>query len=638
MVKSLILISSVSLVSLAAPACADEGDSSQIVVTAGRAEQPLSHVGQSVTVIDADTIRTRQLDTVADLLRQVPGINIARNGSTGGFASVFIRGASSEHTVALIDGVKMNDPSSPGAGFDFGRLLTGNIDRIEVVRGSQSVLWGSQAIGGVVNMITRHPGQELAVDGRAEYGYRDTGEIVGNVAGKFGPVAASVGAGYFRTDGISSFSEARGGREKDGYHQFGANAKFNIALNDAISVDLRGWYADGKNDMDGGFPFGDTAAYARTKEYIGYSALNVALLDGRFRSRFAYVRTQIDRDNFNPAASPMHQIDSRGQNERFEYQGMVDVTEGVSATFGGETEKSSFRSTSDFGFGASTDKGAARLTSFYGQLSITPLKGLTTNVGLRHDRHTDFGNHVSFSANGVYSPNEGNTTVRASYGEGFKAPTLYQLFSVYGNRALRPETAKSWDVSVAQRALDGAVEASATWFHRKTTNLVDFNYCNAVGDPSPLCVSDGFGGVLFGFYDNVAAARAHGLELELMLHPVAALDVSAHYSFTKSTDATTGLDQARRPRHNLGGSIDYRWPFGLKTGASLTHFSASFNDAFNTQRLPDYVLVDIRASYPLVKGVELYGRIENLFDAQYETALGYGSPGRAVYAGVRFGF
>ncbi|MBB6122526.1 vitamin B12 transporter [Sphingobium subterraneum] len=617
----------------------DAGAGDAIVVTAGRTEQPLSQVGSSVTVIDAAQIEQRQTAVVLDLLRTVPGTTIARNGGVGNLSSVFLRGASADHTVALIDGVKINDPSATAAGYDFGRMLIGNIDRIEIVRGSQSVLWGSQAIGGVVNMITREPTEDVHATGRAEYGYRNTADVVGNVSGKFGPVSASVGGGYYRTDGVSAFNEDRGGREKDGYRQFGANAKVSVALSEAISVDLRGWYTDDRAEIDGfastpPFAFGDTDAYTKNKQLVGYSGLDVALFDGKFRNRFGYAYTRIDRDSYDPAGTPKLQDDARGRNERWEYQGVADLTQGVLATFGAETEESAFRDVSDFGFGADRVSGRSRLTSVYGQLSVTPTAGLTLTGGARYDHHNDFGGKTSFAGNVVYSPNGGSTTLRASYGEGFKAPSLYQLSSIYGNTALRPETSKSWDVGVTQQALDGAIVASATWFDRKTRNLIDFTFCNALNDPSPLCVNTGFG-VLFGFYDNVRAAKAHGLELTLTLKPVEALTLQSNYSYVASTDRTTGLDLQRRPRHSVNSAIDYRWPFGLSTGATITHVGASFDDVANNRKLQGYVLVDLRASFPLTQQLDVYGRVENLFDSEYETARLYGSLGRAAYVGVR---
>jgi len=625
--KSIILFSSVALACLAAPSFADEAD--QIVVTATRSEQPLSQVGASVTVIDAEKIKTRQSVAVVDLLRTVPGVTFSRNGGIGTTTSVNIRGAESDQTVALIDGVKINDPSTPGGGFNFGNMLTDNIARIEVVRGSQSVLWGSQAIGGVINMITAEPGERIAANASAENGWRDSGKLVGNISGKSGPVAASVGGGYYRTDGISTFSEARGGKERDGYRHYGANAKVKVTLSDAISVDLRGWYSDGKTGIDGfpppTFTFGDTDETARTKEFIGYAGLNVALFDGRLRNRLAYALTDTRRQNLDfTSGAPFETFNAKGRNERFEYQGVFDIVEGWKAIFGAETEKASFRSSS---YGGPFATASARIDSVYGQLNAIPVTGLSLAVGLRRDDHDSFGGKTTFAANGVYSPNGGNTSLRASYGEGFKTPSLYQLFSEYGNSRLKPESSHGWDVGIAQKLLDGRIEAGATWFQRDTGNQIIFINCPAL---TGICA-----GRPFGTYDNVTRGRAEGIELSLNLRPTDALTVETNYSWVKAQNRMTGLDLPRRPRHSLNSAIDYQWAFGLKTGATITHVGSSFDNIANTRKLAGYVLVDLRASYPVTKGIEIYGRIENLFDEHYETTYRYGSPGRAAFAGVR---
>ena len=612
---------------------ADKSDDATIIVAANRDETPLSQVGQSVTIITADDIKRRQAVAVVDLLRTVPGVTFTRNGGIGTSTSVNIRGADSDQTVALIDGVKINDPSSPGSGFNFGNLLTGNISRIEVVRGSQSVLWGSQAIGGVINIISREPTDDLTFNANAEYGWRDTGQIIGNVSGKFGPVSASVGAGYLRSDSLSAFNEARGATERDGYKNYGANAKFNIALSDAISVDLRGWYSNGKVGIDGFAPpifaFGDTRETAETEELVGYAGLNAAFLDGRFRNRIAYAYTDTTRENLDVSgATPVQTFDAKGKNERLEYQGNFEIATGYGLTFGAETEKSSFRTAS---FGGPVSRADARINSFYGQLSATPVDGLTLTAGARRDDHDTFGGKTTFAANGVFSPNGGATTVRGSYGEGFKTPSLFQLFSDFGNTTLRPESSKGWDAGITQKLLGGAIEVGATWFHRNTSNQIVFISCAT--PLTGICV-----GRPFGTYDNVARARAKGLEFGLTLKPVEALTVQANYSWIDAENRANGLKLARRPSQSVNASVDYRWAFGLETGATVTHVGDSFDNASNTRRLDGYVLVDLRASYPITQGVSLYGRIENLFNEEYETIFRYGTPRRAAYAGVRLSF
>lgn len=626
--KSTTSVASLALLVSAQPAFAETAgaspDDDAIIVTASRSEQALSQTGQSVSVLDQDRIEQLQSVTVTDLLRTVPGVTINSNGGVGTVSAINIRGGNSSQTAALIDGVKINDPASPGGGFNFGNLLTGNISRIEVLRGSQSVIWGSQAIGGVVNIITREPTDDLEINARGEYGSRDTAQLVGNVSGAFGPVAASFGAGYFTTDGFSAFNSERGGLERDGYRNFGANGKVKITLNDEISVDLRGYYSDGKTDIDGftpTFQFGDTPETSEAKEFVGYAGLNVALFDGRFRNRFAFAYTNIRRDSFN---LDFQTFESLGENERVEYQGVLDISEMFGATFGAEAERSSFSATS---FGSATPEQDATLTSFYGQLRITPLEGLTANAGVRYDDHNSFGGETTFAGDVVYSPNDGDTTFRASYGEGFIVPSLFQLFSDFGNDLLQPETSKSWDAGVTQLLVDGKLELSATVFRRNSRNLIDF-----IGCPVQVGICDNRP---FGTYDNVGRARAQGLELGVAVRPVEALTIATNYSLIDAENRDTDQALARRPRHTVNTSIDYDWSVGLKTGATITHVSSNLDNAFATVATPGYVLVDLRAAMPITDNIEVYGRVENLFDEDYETIFRFGTAGRSAFAGVR---
>jgi len=598
----------------------------EIVVTASRAPRPITSVGESVTVIATGEIETRQSNTVADLLRTVPGVTFIRSGGIGTVTSVSIRGAETDQTLALIDGVRVNDPSSPGGGFNFGNLLTGNIARIEVVRGSQSVIWGSQAIGGVVNLITRAPTEAVEVNARAEAGWRDTYQAVGNVSGRTGPVAASFGAGYFTTDGFSAFNEARGGAERDGYENLGANGRVLVDITKAIGLDLRGFYSRGETDLDGFpaplFALADTGEAEETEQIVGYAGLNASALDGRFRNRLAFTYTDTDRENLDPTGATT--FAGRGRSERFEYQGIFTASDRLEAVFGAESETSRY-ATESFG---STDRASVGIDSLYGQVSVAPVTGLRVTGGVRYDDHETFGGETTLAANGVFSPNGGATTIRASYGEGFKAPTLFQLRSSFGNLALQPETSKSYDVGVVQRFLDGRMELGATYFRRDTRNLIDFVSC--FQNPSPICA-----GRPFGTYDNVRRTRAKGLEAMVAMTPVDALTFRTQYSYVDAENRASGLALARRPKHSASALIDYRWLFGLETGATIVHVGDSFDNAANTRALDGYVLVDLRASFPVTESIELYGRVENLFDEAYETVSNYGTARRAGYVGVR---
>src|SRR5690554_1745050 len=633
LLSSTCLVASVASIAASQPAFAETAAAldgammeDAIIVTASRMEQSQSETGRSTTVIDEERIERTQSVTVLDLLRNVPGITMTRSGGVGTASSVFIRGADTRHTVALIDGVKINDTTSPGGGFNFGNLMTGNIERIEVLRGSQSVIWGSQAIGGVVHAITREPTDELSINARAEYGYRDTGHVTGNISGRFGPVAASAGAGYYESEGISAFNEDRGGTERDGYRNFGANGKLEITLSDAVSVDLRGFYSDGKTDLDGFvfangvFGFGDTDDVDNNEEFVGYSGVNVDLFGGRFKNRVAFTYTSTKRDTFN---ADVQTFEALGRNERFEYQGVLDLSDMVKAVFGAETQKSKYRS----GSGVGAERFSANIDSVYGQVSITPLPGFTATAGMRYDDHTTFGGETTFAGDVVYSPNDGNTIFRASYGEGFKVPSLYQLFSDYGNSSLNPETSTSYDAGVTQLLVGGKLELSATVFRRTGENLINFINCPV---SAGICTDRPFG-----VYDNIDRTKAQGVELSLLARPVEALTWSLNYSLIDAKDRDTGLKLNRRPEHSVNASIDYDWSFGLKTGATVTHIGSHYEDIANTNKTAGYVLVDVRAALPVTENIELYGRVDNLFDEKYESVFTYGTFGRSAFAGVR---
>ena len=226
---------------------------------------------------------------------------------------------------------------------------------------------------------------------------------------------------------------------------------------------------------------------------------------------------------------------------------------------------------------------------------------------------------------------------RASYGQGFKAPTLYQLYSPYGNLGLKPETADGGDVGVQQRFWGGRGDVQATYFSRDTSNLIAFVSCPTLGGTG-RCVTQPFG-----YYGNTTKTAADGVELAGSLRPVPALDLTANYTYTDARDRSPGsatFDRllTRRPQDTANAGIDYTLPFGLKTGLAVRFAGRSFDNATNTTRVKGYTLVDLRASYPLRPGLEVYGRVENLFDRQYETIYRYGTLGRAGYLGLRANF
>ncbi len=630
--------SSPALAEEAAHAVAAEGDS--IIVTATRAPLTLDEIPAAITVLDKPAIDRAQDIGVTEVLLRTPGISMSRNGGYGTATSLRIRGAESEYSVAVIDGVKLNDPSSTGGGFNFTNLLVGDIARIEVLRGPQSILWGSQAIGGVVNIVTATPEKALEASFDIEAGSRNTVSARAAVGGQTGPLSWRIGGQRFTTDGISSHAAAFGGVERDGYRNHNVSGRAELALAENVSVEVRGTYASGRVQFDGFNA--DSADYGLNKEFVGYAGVNFDLADGRFRNRIAYGHTDTNRDNYNPTRARPQSFEADGRNKRWEYQGSFAVSERISAIFGIENERSDFRSRSPAA-SLSTPlpafaRGEAELTSAYGQLSVEPVAGLTLNGGVRYDDHNRYGGQTLFAAGGVWRLPTG-TVLRASYGEGFKAPSLYQLFSEYGNVALDPEEAHGWEAGVEQHLFGSQLVVGANWFERTTTNQIIYNSCSGTAT-NPLCFVPGDPTTRrFGYYSNVARSEAHGVEATAALS-LGGLKLDGNYSWIVAEDrsestANFGKWLPRRPRQTANAAVSYDFDFGLELGAAVRWSGKSYDNASNATRLDDYTLVDLRAEFALSDKVQLFARAENIFDEQYMTAFRYGSIGRSIYAGIR---
>jgi vitamin B12 transporter len=623
------------------PDAADTGGDAAIVVTANRSPTLVDQVAASVTVLDKAAIDRAQDIGVAELLVRTPGVTLSRNGGYGTATSVRIRGAEGDQTVFVIDGVKLNDPSSPGGGYNAANLLVGDAERIEVLRGPQSILWGSQAIGGVVNVVTPLPTKPVEGNVDIEAGSRDTVSARAAVGGTSGALAWRVGAQAFTTGGISAIASGFGGEERDSFASQSASGRAVLTLASGISAEFRGYVADARVETDR-FD-GDSFEYALTREFVGYAGLNADLFGGRLRNRLAYGYTDIDRDSFDPARARARTFDSVGRNTRLEYQGSLAIAKGWNAVFGAENEVSRFRSVSPPASPATPvpapSRARADIGSVYGQLNAEVIDGLTLTGGVRHDDHSRFGAKTLFAGGGVWAL-PWDMVVRASYSQGFKAPTLYQLFSEFGNEALDPERANGWEAGAEQRFLGGAVAVGGTYFERRSRDLIDFASCFGP-TTDPLCFAPGSTTRRrFGYYLNVARAFARGVEAQARIALGERLSVDGNYTWTQSQDRSAGSDNfglqlPRRPRHAANAAVTYAIPRGASVGAAIRHSGATVDNGFDRTRLAPYTLVDLRAELPLSATVRLFARAENVLDERYMTANGFGTLGRSLYAGLR---
>ncbi|MDB5724434.1 MAG: hypothetical protein JWQ16_1188 [Novosphingobium sp.] len=611
---------------LATPALADEAvaddaanSANDIVVLATGFEQPRSETGQAISVIGRARLDQLQVVTINDALRTLPGLSIAQRGTVGGQTSVFVRGGNSSQTLVLIDGVKANDISSPNSAFDFGPILAGNIGRIEVLRGPNSIVWGSQAIGGVVNIETIKPAGPLAVDAGLEYGSNDTVSGRANISGTAGIIDVSVGGAYYHTDGIS-FLNGPANAERDGSRIYSLNGRVKVNIASNFSLDFRGYFNDSRLDYDSSFSGGaNSLAVAFSKQFVAYAGANLDLADGRFHNRIAYTRTDVDRRGEDPVVFSFNNYIVKGTIDRFEYRGSYDLGQIATISAGAEHEKTHATTSYE---GAVPDLQDNSVTSGYAQLSVRPVKGLTLTGGVRHDDFTDYGGQTTFGGNAAFTPNEGQTVLRVTYAEGFRAPTLTEAQPPFGNINLKPETARNLDVGIEQALFDNRIQASATYFRRRTNNQIAYN-------PSTFQS------------ENIERVNTDGLELTLRADATDTLHIEGSYSLTNAINrsgANIGKRLQLRPQHSGSVTADWTSPIGLKVGGTLTVAGDSFNDAANLVRINGYTLVGLRASYPLSKTVELYGRVENLFDNSYTIVTGYGTYGRTAFAGVRARF
>jgi vitamin B12 transporter len=637
----------IAATSQSASAAPSDDSLDEVVVVANRAPEPLSKVGNSVTVLNDAAIQASQLLMVADLLAQTPGLTVTRAGGVGQPTSVFIRGAESDQTVVVIDGVQLNDPATTAGGFDFENLLTSDMSRIEILRGAQSTLYGSQAMGGVINITTADPTSAPGGGARAEGGSHNTGYVTANVGGKNDTLMWRLSGNWYGTSGIPAFDEKLGGTRLSASQIGGGSGQLRYDLTPDLQFDVRGYYVQARTDFDGydtpNFTFGNDNEYGKTSQLLGYAGFTLRSPDRTLTNRVAYQYTYTDTRDYDPSApanlgSPSTEtFYGIGRNEREEYQGTWEIAPRYQLVFGAQHERSTIDTDTpayDYA-GPMPLENYATIDSGYAQLQGEVVSGLTLTAGERYDRHNVYGGHSTGALAAAWALNDGQTILRSSFSQGFKAPSLYQLYSNFGNLALRPEAAESWDAGIERHTLDGRLLLSATYFQRYSRDLIEFFDCAT----TTVCLNPSGG-----YYANIARAAAHGVELQAAFNPSAQLSLAANYTLTDTEDKspgspTYGQELIRRPKNAANASVTYRWSLPLTASVAARYAGPSFdNGPLGRIELGGYVLLDLRMTYALRDRLELYARVENATGKHYETVYQYGTLGRVGYAGVRATF
>jgi vitamin B12 transporter len=621
-----IAVTMIGLMRASAVYASAEAAADEVVVTATRIPTPESQVASSVTIITAGEIEARQLQTLPDVLKDVPGLNVVRSGGPGGQTSVFMRGTNSNHTKVFVDGIDVNDPSSPTASFDFGLFLAQDIAKVEVLRGPQSGLYGSDAIGGVINIITKSGSGPASVVARVEGGSFDT----------FNQSAALGGSvdGFHYTANIEHFHSgatpvtpldllAPGEKRIDDYYDnLTASTKLGLNLSDVFDLGLVGRYTDthlrntGENFAT--FPGTPDSTQSRdhTHQYYTRGTAHLALFDGHFEQTLGVAYSNLNSSATSPDGPPS---DYSGTRLKLDWQGNVKLGSDEILVLGAEHQKDEITNP----ISAST-----AIHSGYVELQSAFAGDFFNTLSIRYDDNDRFGSKVTYRLAPAYLIGATGTKLKASVGSGFKAPTLAEMFQnfpnfdFFGNPNLRPESSVGYDFGFEQRLAD-SVRFGVTYYRNNIKNLIADN-------------------AAFTSYANVGRAVTDGVESFVAYQPMQALELRADYTFTQAYDDILHEVLLRRPKHKASVTAEWRPTAKLSVSPSVLYVGSWIdgNRDFSIPRLTagGYTIADVAANYELTGRLSIFGRVDNLFGRRYQEPVGFLQPGRGAYAGVKARF
>ncbi|EKF20717.1 TonB-dependent receptor [Nitratireductor pacificus pht-3B] len=588
-----------------------------IVVTPNRTPTESSKVGSSVTLVERQGIEAQALPLIVEYLDLLPGVSISSPGGVGAEGSLSVRGAPRRYVKTLYNGIDIADPTNTQVQTSYQYLLTGGIESIELLKGSQSTLYGSDAIAGVISLSTLgdiDPGVTHIVHGE--------GGSFGTFGGGYGLRAASersklaLNLSGFRTDGISA---AASGSERDGYENVTFDINGEHAFSDVFSVFGSALYIDAEAEFDNDsyfFPVGvfnpptdNLTATNLSKQLAGRAGFNLALLDGRFRNTFSVQTFDLTRS----IAGTIFDGTYQGRRYKIDYQGAYDAADWLTIQAGADYEKQKAL----FPEGAFNPEINAdfNIAGFWGEAIATPVENLTLTAGIRHDEHSEFGGHTTYRATGSYLFVDTHTRFHASLGTGFRAPSLNELFGPFGaDPNLTPETSFGFDAGIEQRLLAGRLVADVTYFQMKIDDLITYSG---------------------GYTQLPGTTRQRGVETSITYAVNDWLEVGGAYTYTSSLDQN-GDRLTRIPRHTIALRASARpaekWLLSASAKANIDTLDG------NDFELDDYLLVNAKLAYKPTEDTELYVRAENILDQDYQTARGFNTPGFSVFAGFKAKF
>jgi len=611
------------LLYVAFPAWSDTGLVPTIVITATRIPTPALDVASSVSVVTADEIAARQERTFAELLKDIPGLNVVQQGGPGAETSVFMRGTNSNHTKVLVDGIDVSDPSNVNAAFDFGQLLTQDIERVEVLRGPQSGLYGSDAIGGVINVITKAGSGPMQLSASVEGGTFASFNQAAAVGGSQGAFHYSANVAHLHAGAtpVTPLDVLAPGEHRidDYYDNFTVSSKLGFDLTPELDLGLVARYTNTHLRYTGedfstfpALPAAQQSA-SNTDQYYGRASAHLVSLDGRLNQTLgvAYTRNQTMTLQPQIPESP-----NTGKRLKVDWQGAIRVSSAHSVLLGLEDARDEISAP----ISAST-----RIASAYVELQSQLGAHWFSALNARYDDNDRFGSKVTYRIAPTWVSSASGTKLKASVGTGFKAPTLSELFQsfppfFFANPDLRPETSVGYDLGIEQGFGGGRVRIGATWFYNRIRDLIATDVTGTT-------------------YANVGRASTDGAEGFVAYQPVKQLILRLDYTHTEATDDLLHQELLRRPKHK--GNLNATWQAtdALLLNASVLTVSSwvDGNRDFSIPRLDasGYTTVNLAASFALSRQLAVFGRIDNLFDRHYENPVGFLQPRMGVFAGIR---
>ncbi len=587
----------------------DDLQKDEIIVTGTRFATPIDQVGRSVSVVDASEIEIRQQRFLFDVLTTQPGVQVNRSGSFGSLATVSVRGLPSGQTLVVQDGIVLNNPSSFDNGFNFANFDSADIERVEVLRGAQSVLYGSDAIGGVINIVTKGANKEgiggnAFIEGGTFGTFRGAGSIVGGNDFASGRLSIS----GITSQGFSSADAANGNIENDGFNNITFSTKGQIRPTEKIDLTVIARYQDSENEFDG-FAFGvgpvDGDEVGETEEFSIAGIATYTALNGTLSNRLSVSYLLNDQVTFTDGAAS---FDALGTRISYEYQGTFKPLEELSIIGGAEYDEQESRV--DIGFGGNQE---IETVSGFALLQFQPVSFVTLNGGVRHDAATGFDNETTFNVSTAIRVPQTNTLIRASYAEGFRAPSAGELSF---NPALFAEFSDGFDIGVEQYFFEDRLKLGVIYFDQQIDDLIAFDL------------------EAFTFV-NIQEFSATGVEvtLDAILSPQ--VTFSASYTFTDALNISTVTPAGNQPRNRVSAEfvLTPTEKLSLSIGALYNGEEFSGGNILN-----DFFLVNLRTSYALTDQLEIFGRIENLTDANYQDNFGFGTAPLSGFGGVRVKF